>query len=166
MRRAVVGACLAACLASTAAASSLFDYGWGMADARIPMNDAAFNIWIAPHRPTFLIEPAMKTVMGGGGHFPDPVWRTVAEAFVQPIGCGISEVRPLSRMGAAWEATYVCPGDVDLIHLVREQRDALKRGERLHLHTEPQLAVPPTVPSAPDIPPPGAVRRLGQTLYL
>ena len=152
MRRALLAALVVGSLAYPAAASSIFDYGMGMADARVPMGDSAFNIWIAKGRPTFLIEPAMKTVLGGGGHYPDPVWRVVAEAFVQSIGCGISEVRPLSRMGAAWEATYVCPTGVDLIALVREQRDALKHGERLHLHAEPPPIVPP-MPNAP--PPPG-----------
>ena len=148
-------------MAIPAAASSLLDYGWGMADARIPMGNAAFNIWMAPHRSTFLIEPAMKTVLGGGGHYPDAVWRTVAEAFVQSVGCGISDVRPLSKMGAAWEATYVCPASVNLIALARAQRDALKHGARLHIDAEPSPVSPPTdsVPlNAPTLPGSGRMR--------
>lgn len=118
-------------VASPSQGSSLFDYGWGQADARVPMGQTAFNIWVHKHRPTVLLEPAAKTVFSGGGHYPDPVWRIVAEAFVSPIGCTISQVRPLSRAGAAWEATYTCPAGVDLIALAAAQRDSLKHGDPL-----------------------------------
>jgi hypothetical protein len=64
---------------------------------------------------------------------------------VAPIGCGISDIRPLWRSGAAWEATYVCPAGVDLVALVKEQRPALKQGEQLHLNAE-SAAAPPYPP--------------------
>ncbi len=131
MRGAVLGALLLA-TASPAAANGIMDYSWTQADARVPVGETAFNIWIHKKRDTFLIEPSMKTVMSGGGHYPDAVWRTVAEGFASQIGCGISDVVPLSRAGAAWEATFVCPAGVDLHALAKAQRDDLKHGLPLH----------------------------------
>ena len=128
----VLAVAVIAAAAAPASANGILDYSWTMADARVPMGDTAFNVWIQKKRDTILIEPSMKTVMGGGGHYPDNVWRTVAEGFVSPIGCGVSDVVPLSRAGAAWEATFVCPAGVDLHALARAQRDDLKRGLPLH----------------------------------
>ena len=130
MKRAVV-AIATLTLASHAEAGSLLSYGWGNSDASVPMGSGHFNIWVHHKDNTILIEPGMSTVMGGGGHFPDSTWRTIAEAFVEPVGCGISDVRPISRIGAAWEATYVCPEGVDLRALVKAQHDRLTKGERL-----------------------------------
>ena len=131
MKAAIFAVCLVA-LAPPAIANSPFDYGWGMADAHVPMGDTFFNVWVQKTRNTILLEPSVKTALVGGGHYPDTTWRTVAEAFVQPVGCGISEVRPLLRIGAAWEATYVCPDGVDLRSLVKSQRPLLQHGAKLH----------------------------------
>jgi hypothetical protein len=138
MKRLALAMALAT-VAAPAAASSLLDYGWGQADAHVPVGSDHFNIWVEKSRPTFLIEPSVKTAFSGGGHYPDPTWRTVAEAFVQPIGCGISDIRPLSRAGAAWEATYVCPDKVDLRQLAKAQRRDLLLGLPLH-QVQPQTS--------------------------
>ncbi len=125
-------AVIAIALAGPASAGGLADYSWTQADAKVPVGKVSFNLWVNQHRPAILIEPSMKTVLSGGGHYPDPVWRTVAEAFVQPVGCSVSAIKPLTRMGAAWEATYACPDGVDLIALAKAQRPALKAGQPLH----------------------------------
>lgn len=126
-------------VALPAQAGNLLSYGWGMADASVPMGDGHFNIWVHHKDNTFLIEPGLSTVMVGGGHFPDLTWRQVAEAFVSSVGCGISDVRPISRAGAAWEATFVCPPGVDLHALVKAQRAALKAGQRLKLDADQRV---------------------------
>ena len=124
--------CAAMALASPTLADSLFDFGMGMADARVPMGADTFNIWISARQDKFLMEPSMKIAFSGGGHFPEPTWRTIAEAFVKPIGCGISDVKPISKAGSAWEAIFVCPPGVDLHALARTQRHDLQSGEPLH----------------------------------
>lgn len=137
---ALIGAFLAL---SPARADSLFDYGWGMADAHVPVGDAHFNIWIHPKEDRFLLEPGAKTVLGGGGHYPDATWRIVADAFVAPLGCQISELRPLSRAGAAWQAHFTCPTGIDLHSIAKSERSDLKRGEPLRLPANPTTAVAP-----------------------
>ena len=124
---------LVAAAATPAAASSMFDYNvMSMADAHVPMGDMHFNIWIHGKRDTFMIQPGYSTAFSGGGHFPEATWRTVAEAFVSPLGCGISDVKPISRAGATWEATYVCPADIDMHSLAKAQRADLVHGLPLH----------------------------------
>ncbi|HWA60782.1 MAG TPA: hypothetical protein VG939_05375 [Caulobacteraceae bacterium] len=154
MRPAASAALIASLLATPATATSLFDFGTGQADAHVPVGDTFFNIWMSHKgRDEFLIEPSVKTAFFGGGHYPDPTWRMVAEAFVNPVGCGISEVRPISRIGAAWVAEYVCPAGVDLRALVHEQRAALQHGERLTGGIPPAAEPPPAPPVAEAAPP-------------
>lgn len=133
MRALVLAAALAALAApAPAAAASILDYGWGQADAHEPMGSANFDIWVNKKRDTILMESSIGTSLGGGGHMPEPTWRLLAEAFVKPLGCGISDVRSLSKIGAAWEATFVCPAGVDLRAAVRAQRSALQHGAPIH----------------------------------
>lgn len=122
--------------APAARADSILDYGWGMADARVPVGEGHFNIWVHPREDRFLIEPGLKTVLGGGGHYPDTTWRIVANAFVAPLGCEIPEIRPLSRAGAAWQARFACPPGVDLHVIAKAERADLKRGAPLRLLTD------------------------------
>jgi hypothetical protein len=130
MRAAAVAAALF--VASAASADSVFDYGMGQADAHVPLGDSFFNIWLHGHEDRFLIEPSVRTAFGGGGHYPDPTWRMVADAFVAPVGCEISEIRPLSRIGGAWQAHFTCPPGVDFHALARPQRKDLQAGKPIH----------------------------------
>lgn len=141
MKRVLLGVLGALFFGHSPVVAGILDYGLGNADARVPFGKDAFNIWIGGNRTSFMIEPAWKSILGGGGHFPDAVWRMVAEAFVAPVGCGISDVHPFSRMGAAWKAMYVCPAGVDLPALVKAQHAQLKQGD-------PLQSVPPSDPSA------------------
>ncbi len=121
-------------IAPSAIAGSQLDYQVGMADARVTVGNLTFNIWLHRKRPTFLMEPSWATMLSGR-KYADPVWRTVADAFVTPVGCGILVVRPLSRMSADWEATYNCPDGVNFLSLAKAQRKFLKRGEPLRFST-------------------------------
>lgn len=131
-RLALASLFLAISTGAPAGANSILDYGSHMADAHVPMDDSFFNVWVNRRRDTLLIEPSMKTALAGAAHFPDLTWRIVSEAFVAPIDCTITDIRPLSRIGAAWEATFACPEGVDLHALVKAQRSDLVKGVRLH----------------------------------
>jgi hypothetical protein len=64
MRQAATSVLLAVAMARHAVAGSIWDYGTGM------------------------VEPSMKVALTGGGHFPDPEWRTVAEALSRRSDAG------------------------------------------------------------------------------
>jgi hypothetical protein len=77
-----------------------------------------------------------RAIFGGGpGQWPMDYWREGVEAFLEPVGCGVPDVGLLkglpSAMAIRW-ASFECPPDVDLRKLMREQHDALMRGEPLH----------------------------------
>ncbi|HEY5070525.1 MAG TPA: hypothetical protein VII63_00695 [Caulobacteraceae bacterium] len=113
-------------------AASLLSYGWKLSDATVVLGPITFRIYVHPTENTLLIQPAMKNVGQAASHLPLAKWRQVAEAFVSPIGCGISDVRSVTKMGATWEAAYLCPPGVDLRALVKAQRVELQRGAALH----------------------------------
>ena len=128
-----LAAALLLSVSSPADASSLFDYGLGMADARVVMGNVGFNVWVHKKNPTILIEPSVGSMFAGMERQPEMFWREVAQVFVQQIDCDITNVKPILRAGAAWEATYSCPAATDLPALVHEERPDLKVGEPLHL---------------------------------
>jgi hypothetical protein len=141
-------ALMLAALTSGASAQGLVDMGWGWnSDAKVVDIDGAFNVWV--YRPrnhdSLLLEPRMSEILGGAGavsHWPIAFWRHAAEAFVRPVGCGISDVQAISKDGAAWRALYVCPPGVDLRALVMAQRPALQQGQPLHPATPATNARP------------------------
>ena len=156
---ALTGFCLA--LGFGADANSVLDYH-GYSDASVALAEDTFRIYVNKNWNTFLIQPAMSVVVRGGGHFPITTWRIVAEKFVYPVGCGISDLRALSKMGASWEATYVCPASVDLLALVNAQRADLRRGVPLHGGISPPVPVPaPAVAQGRPVPNPTSAASQG-----
>jgi hypothetical protein len=150
IRSAALACVLAALAAGPAAANSMWDYGMKFSDATVIIGSDPIRIYVHKSRNTFMMQPAMSTIMGGGGHFPESTWRLAAEKFVYNIGCGISDVVAFSKAGATWEATYVCPDGVDLRALVAAQRDALKHGEPLHGGLPPPIGGGPAAPPVAD----------------
>ena len=137
MRRAATAFAIAAAL-SPPAAAGIFDYSWP--DAKLISDDGhAFTVYLQPKRDVILLEPRLiqaytgpPTAWGAPSKWPINVWRHAAELFVQPIGCGLSDVHAVWKTGAAWEADVVCPADVDLHKLVSAQRHELLAGQPLH----------------------------------
>jgi hypothetical protein len=128
----IAAAVLAASVASNASAASLLSYGWGLSDATVTVGSHTFRIYVHPRDDTLLIQAAMKDMGANPSKWLLREWRTAAETLVTPVGCGISEVRAMARMGASWEATYVCPPGVDLRALIKAQRHDLQQGAQLH----------------------------------
>jgi hypothetical protein len=120
--------------APAAEAQSILSYKW-TSDALVLDHGRAFTIYIHPKADTLLIQPRLSQVYGGRAKpqdWPLDYWRQAAEAFVEPIGCGISDVSVKSRIGATWQAVFVCPPGVDLRRLAADQHATLIKGEPLH----------------------------------
>jgi len=125
---------VALAIPATSHAGSLLSYGWRTAGAEETVDGKHFSIYIHPKDNTILLQPKMGALFHDiPAQWPLVVWRQAAEAFVSPIGCGISDVKAMTRTGATWEATYVCPDGVDLRALAESQRSDLKKGAILHL---------------------------------
>ena len=127
----------AALLAATDAesASSIFDFGLGLSEATVTVEGKTFRIYTNKRgRDSILLQAAIKDSLGGMNPAAWPLadWRRAAETLVAPVGCGIEDVAAVTRIGASWEATYVCPPGVDLRALIREQSADLKQGAPLH----------------------------------
>ena len=139
MRAVAVGAAAALALipVSASAVDSLFSYPW-TASAKLVSDDGlVFTVYLHPKHNSLLLQPRMSEILGSEGTkgptgWGTNIWRHAAEYFVQPIGCGVSDIDPVSKSGATWEAQVVCPPGVDLHLLMRDQHDALLRGEPLH----------------------------------
>lgn len=134
MRRVALALILALGPAS-ASAGSLFDYMKLTYDAKLTVDGRVFSVMLHKSQDRFLLQPSMHeafTGMGAPAHWPLPVWRKAAETFVEPVGCGISDMDAISRHGGSWEATYVCPPGVDLRALVAAERKDLRQGLPLH----------------------------------
>ena len=116
--------------AAPALANSIFDYS-GFSNASVMLGDRTFRIYVNKSRNTLLLEAAMKDMGKSPSAWADADWQAAAAAFVRPIGCVVPQTVPLSRLGAAWEATYLCPVGVDLPTLVKQQSAALKDGGAL-----------------------------------
>lgn len=132
MRSIAAFAAAAALISSSAQAASLFTYPLG----RVPVESDGRRFMIVVHgkEDAFLIQATQGAAWGGKRpqDWPPEVWRKAAEAFASPVGCGIPEVRAITRQGATWEATYVCPEGVDLRALFTAQKDDLRKGLPLH----------------------------------
>jgi hypothetical protein len=128
---AVAGAAFSA--AAEPATMSSFGIWRFSADGYVQADDRRFSIYVHPKENLLMIQPKIAdTVRMNPSQWPVQVWRDAAEAFVEPLGCDISDVEVMMRSGATWQAAYVCPSDVDLRKLVREQKADLKQGVPLH----------------------------------
>lgn len=108
----------------------LMSYGVELSDAKVLLPDGgAFSVYVHPKDPTILIENRIAQ-SGRAQSYDIGIWRSAAESFVKPIGCGISEVKNISA--GAWEAAYACPPGVDLRGLAMAQRRELQGGAPLH----------------------------------
>jgi hypothetical protein len=113
---------------SAAQAHSLFEFGTRNADARVHTDSGWVNVWISKNN-DLMIQPSLGTLFIGGGHYPPGTWRAVAEHLTAGLDCAITEVRPMSKMGATWIAAMKCPEGMDLLALARARHDAVIHGE-------------------------------------
>jgi hypothetical protein len=147
MNRALLGALVGAfVIAGGDCRANLLAYNWAGSDAMIIDTGRSFQIYVHPRQDKLLVQPSMSQALHDvPGRWPLAYFRHAAEAFVAPLGCGISEMDVVGpKAGASWEASYVCPEGVDLRALIREQRRGLKTGAPIH---GPAGAPPPGAPS-------------------
>ena len=134
LTRALIPFFVALAIPATSFAGSLLSYGFSKSVAHETVEGKHFTLYVHPKDKTILVQPKLvENLHDVPSQWPLVVWRQAAEAFVSPIGCGISDVKVLTRMGASWEATYICPDGVDLRSVAEAQRADLKRGTPLHL---------------------------------
>jgi hypothetical protein len=124
---------VAALCAGKALADSGFDFDFSPV---VVKSDDGRVFWFYLHKGSgdkLMIQPRPKlSFTDAPANWPENVWRHAVEYFVRPIGCTVSDVHPMSRLGGTWSATLACPPEVHFRELYAAQRDALKRGEPLH----------------------------------
>lgn len=122
-----------ALLGGSAQAAGMMSYGMATADAELVYEGRAFSIYVHPKQDLLMLQPKLSETFKPPipPEWPIGFWRGAAEQFVKPAGCGIPEVHVLSKNGATWEASYLCPAGLDLRALILAQRSALKRGSEL-----------------------------------
>lgn len=120
----------AAALASAipASADSLFTYTIG--PFPVTVDGRKLDVTLSTKSDTLLVQahPFQGDRHGLAADWPIEIWRRAAEKFVEPAGCGISAVTVKWRIGATWEAAFVCPAGIDLSALVKAQKERLKSG--------------------------------------
>jgi hypothetical protein len=112
---------------STAQAHSFFEFSRN-ADARVHTDTGWMNVWIANNN-DLMIQPSVWTAFSGGGHYPPGTWRAVAEHLIGGLGCSISDVHAMTKIGATWIAAMKCPDGMSLLALARAQHEAVIHGE-------------------------------------
>ena len=111
--------------------ASLLSYPWS-SSGLIKDQGKSFTVYVHGKENSILLQPRLiNTFNQDTSSWPISTWRHAAETFVSPIGCGISDVKAVSRMAASWEATYVCPEGIDLKSIARSERAWLLKGEPL-----------------------------------
>lgn len=117
-------------LSACASTGRLFSYGDHQAAALfIAPTGERLSVYVHPTDDVLLFQPRLGAGFLATGKEPIYAWRTAAEAFVKPAGCGISTVKLVAA--GSWEAAYVCPAGVDLRRLIASQRAQLQQGVAL-----------------------------------
>ncbi len=113
-------------------------------DAIVQMNGHPLVIFIHPKEDGLMAEVTLGSAAASGfvdgltmglakGHRLDPrdVDRAL-NAFVQPVGCTVDQVREIGNEQVGFEGAFHCPAGVDLRALINAQRGDLRRGVPLH----------------------------------
>jgi len=111
------------------ATTNLMSYGAGFGSAMVILGDRRFTIYMHKSAPVMLVQPKIGQRTTG---WPDQIWADAGRSLTEPVGCAITQIAPISRIGASWEVTYNCPANVDLRKLIMDQRETLKQGAPLH----------------------------------
>ncbi|SFS42727.1 hypothetical protein [Brevundimonas viscosa] len=128
MRGLLAVAAVCAALGGCAGTGRLFSYGvTQLADARVRLGEAEFQIYVHPSDPTLLIQRSLNQTGGGMGTIPE--FEAAAGSFLAPVGCSPLATQLIAA--GSYETTYRCPPGVDLIALVAAQRTDLREGAPL-----------------------------------
>jgi hypothetical protein len=89
----------------------MLDYGVWPKSKVIEIDGHKFRIWFHSHKPFIMIQPTILGSMSGAtfSHMDLAYWEDAAQGIVEPYGCKITDVAPKTKMGATWNAQYLCP---------------------------------------------------------
>ncbi len=92
---------------------AMLDYGVWPKSKIVEMDGHKFRIWFHPHKPFIMIQPTFAGSLAGGtfSHLDLAYWQDAAQNIVEPYGCKITDVAPKTKMGATWNAQYLCPDE-------------------------------------------------------
>lgn len=109
------------------------------ADADVWVGGHRYAIWFHPQRPTLLVQRGPPqhmslalaqnwTVYSNDESEPTLIWRTAADAVLQPIGCSVYDVTGQDQMR---EFTYRCQEGVNVMAAVEQHRYEWRQGVRV-----------------------------------
>jgi hypothetical protein len=92
---------------------AMLDYGVWPKSKTVEMDGHKFRIYFHPHKPFILIQPTFAGALKGGtfSHMDLAYWQDAAQAIVEPYGCKVTDVAAKTKMGATWNAQYLCPDE-------------------------------------------------------
>ena len=90
----------------------MMDYGIWPKSKIVEKDGHKFRIWFHPHKPYIMIQPTFAgTVNAQFSHMDLSYWQEAAQTIIEPYGCKVTDVAAKSKMGATWNAKYLCPDD-------------------------------------------------------
>jgi hypothetical protein len=92
---------------------AMLDYGIWPKSKLTEIDGHKFRIWFHPHKPFIMIQPTFAGTMKGAtfSHMDLAYWQDAAQSIVEPFGCKITDVAAKTKIGATWNAQYLCPDD-------------------------------------------------------
>jgi len=121
---------LAAVLCATLAACGtgrLLSYGGELADAKVRLGDAEFQVYVHPKDETLLVQRSLGQISGGQDLSFE--FQAAAARFLASVECRAGNATSISA--GSFEVPYECDAGVELPQLVAQQRAALRAGQPL-----------------------------------
>lgn len=127
MLRAMVA--LAGCLALAGCGGTgrMLSYGMELADAKVRLGEAEFQIYAHPSEPTLLVQRSLSQIGGGTGTVPE--FAAAASKLIKPLDCAVTDAKQISA--GTFEVTYSCPDGTDIRAAIASQRPNLRSGAPL-----------------------------------
>ena len=111
-------------LASCAGTGRALSYGMDLADAKVLLGAAEFQIYVHPEDDTLLVQRSLKQIAGGQDSSVE--FRAAGAQFIAPLGCQTASIQLLAA--GTYEVAYTCPEGTDLRTTVASQRASLRAG--------------------------------------
>lgn len=118
---------LGASLASCGGTGRILSYGTDLADAKVLLGAAEFQVYVHPTDHSILVQRSLRQI--AGGHDNPVEFRAAGAQFLAPVACETTGIALVAA--GSFEITYRCPDGIDLPSVVASQRAALRGGASL-----------------------------------
>lgn len=126
-------------MSGCASVQNTLSYPATFPDADVWVGMHRYAIWFHPDRPTMLVQRGAPHQMGRAlaenwtiyardQSEPTLIWRTAADAVLQPIGCRVYDITGDDQMR---EMSYQCAEGVDALAAVGQHREQWRQGIRV-----------------------------------